>query len=81
MWYENNVFVATISLTLMGCLVLFRVPEQAKDILIQIITAIAAFVTGYSVRSIKDSVTTRSTTTKEEESNVPLEEPAVEVKK
>jgi hypothetical protein len=78
MWWENNVFVAIIALTLMGCLVIFFAPEQAKDILIQIITAIAAFVTGYSVKSIRDGITTRSTTTTEEVSNA---EVPVEVKK
>jgi hypothetical protein len=81
MWFENNVFVATVCLTFLGCLVLITVPTQAKDILIQIITAIAAFVTGYSVKTVKDGLTTRSTTTKEEVSNVPIEEPKVAVKK
>lgn len=76
MWYENNVLVALISFTAIALflLVLSAVPsfdlsQGAEKVLEMIVTAIAAFVTGYVAKSIQGAVTTKSITTTEKSSN------------
>lgn len=76
MWYENNVFIATVALLIIALAVVFRIPEKADTMVIPIITAIAAFVTGYATHAIQNAVTTKSTVTKEDISNA--ETPKVE---
>ena len=78
MWYENNILIAIISFTTMAVLLLilsaistFNLSAGAEKIIEMIITGISAFVTGYITKSIKDAVTTKSTTTTEQSSNVP----------
>ena len=71
MWYENNILIGTCALTIISCFSLWLIPEQAKDVAIPAITGISGFVTGYVAKTIKDAVTTRSTTTQEETTNVP----------
>lgn len=71
MWWENNVFIATIALTVIAITAIFRLGEGAEKIALSIVTGIAAFVTGYVTRGIKDGVTTLKTTSEEETTNVP----------
>lgn len=73
MWWENNVFVATIALTVIAIVAIFRLGEGSEKIALSIVTGIAAFVTGYITRGIKDAVTTVKTTTEENTTNVPSE--------
>ena len=69
MWWENNVLIAIFSLTVIAGLTIWRLPDDAKDIVIPIVTAVAAFVTGYVSRSMITSLP-------EEKPNAPTE-PAV----
>lgn len=69
MWYDNNIFTGIAALTIIAVFALIRVPFGAKDMVIPVITGIAGIVTGYAAKTIKDAVTSRTTTTKEEVSN------------
>lgn len=71
MWYENNIFTGTVALAIIACWAIAFVPEQAKDIVVPIVTGISGFISGYVAKTIKDAVTTVSTTTTEKSSNVP----------
>jgi len=78
MWYENNIFVGIMSLTIIACVAMWRIQDQAKDIVIPIVTGIAGIVTGYVAKVIKDAVTTKSVVTHEDTTNV--KEPNAEEK-
>jgi len=76
MWYENSVFIAILSFTLIAVLLLilsaipgYKLDPGTEKVLSMIITGIAAFVTGYATHAIQNAVTTKSTVTKEETSN------------
>ena len=71
MWWNNSVFVGIVALATIACWTLERVPLQAKDIVIPIITGIAGIVTGIAAKIVKDGITTLSQTTKEETTNDP----------
>ena len=76
MWYENNILIAVISFTIVAVLLLvlsaipgFNLSQGAEKIIEMIITAIAAFVTGYVAKTIQGAITTKSITTTEKSSN------------
>lgn len=56
MWYENNILIGTLALTIIACFSILLIPEQAKDVAIPSITGISGFITGYSARTIKEAL-------------------------
>ena len=69
MWYENNIFTGTVALTIIACWAITLVPTQAKDIVVPIVTGISGFISGYVAKSIKDAVTTTTSSITEQSSN------------
>lgn len=68
-WYENNILIGILALTSIAFGAMTLIKPDSKEIVMNIITGIAAFVTGYVAHGLKDATTTISRTTTEQTSN------------
>jgi len=45
-WYENQVFIGTLALTLIACCVIFFAPASIEKVVTPIVTGISGFISG-----------------------------------
>lgn len=54
-FYKDSVFIATVCLTVIACVCIYRMPSgDAKEIVTPIVTGICGFVTGYASHALEE---------------------------
>ena len=56
-WYENQVFIGTLALTIVACFVIYKSTlssEAVEKIVIPIVTGISGFISGVGARMVRN---------------------------
>lgn len=53
-WYENQVLIGTMALTLIACCVIFFAKEEVGKVVIPIVTGISGFISGVGAMMVRN---------------------------